>query len=168
MTTRLIVLLALLLGTAVLATCQQSRISTAQRERTDALNERDQAIADRNAAQQALAAGQSATTVVTEYVDRVQVVRERGQTIVKEVPVYVTQKADAACTVPAGFVRLYNAAATGTELDASAGDPDAPAEGITLSAVADTTATNFAICRENAETVIALQEFIRGQEEVQQ
>lgn len=36
--------------------------------------------------------------VVTQYVDRVRVVREKGDTIIKEVPVYVPVQADAACT----------------------------------------------------------------------
>lgn len=32
--------------------------------------------------------------IVTEYVDRVQVVKEKGQTIIKEVPVYVQNDSD--------------------------------------------------------------------------
>ena len=38
---------------------------------------------------------QATVKVVTEYVDRVRVVREKGQTIIKEVPVYVPVQADA-------------------------------------------------------------------------
>jgi len=34
--------------------------------------------------------------VVTQYVDRVRVVRQKGNTIIKEVPVYVPVQADAA------------------------------------------------------------------------
>jgi hypothetical protein len=45
--------------------------------------------------------------------ERIRIVREAGETIVKEVPVYVTPEADAACTVNRGFVRLHNAAAAG-------------------------------------------------------
>ncbi|MFN4063429.1 MAG: hypothetical protein ACK4JA_04480, partial [Parazoarcus communis] len=51
--------------------------------------------------------------VVTEYVDRVRIVREKGAEIIKEVPVYVTVEADAACVLPSGFVRLHDAAAAG-------------------------------------------------------
>ena len=39
---------------------------------------------------------QATVKVVTEYVDRVRIVRQKGDTIVKEVPVYVPVQADAA------------------------------------------------------------------------
>lgn len=49
---------------------------------------------------------QATVKVVTQYVDRVRVVREKGDTIIKETPVYVPVQADAACTINRGFVRL--------------------------------------------------------------
>lgn len=54
---------------------------------------------------------QATVKVVTQYVDRVRIVREKGETIIKEVPVYVPVQADAACTINRGFVRLHDAAA---------------------------------------------------------
>ena len=56
---------------------------------------------------------QATVKVVTQYVDRVRIVREKGDTIIKEVPVYVPVQADAACTINRGFVRLHDAAAAG-------------------------------------------------------
>ncbi len=97
--------------------------------------------------------------VVTEYVDRVRVVREKGDTIIKEVPVYVPVQADAACTINRGLVRLHDAAAAG-ELPEPAGDADAAAAGIALSAVAGTVAGNYQSCHENAEQLRALQVWI--------
>ena len=82
--------------------------------------------------------------VVTEYVDRVRVVREKGDTIIKEVPIYVSVQADAACTINRGFVRLHDAAAAG----------------LALSAVAATVATNYQTCHENAEQLRALQAWV--------
>lgn len=102
------------------------------------------------------------TKVITRYVDRVRVVREVGATITKEVPVYVTAKADAACPVPVGFVRVHDAAAQGLPLDQSAGDPDAIAPGVTLSSVAGTVAGNYTTCHETAEQLTALQDWVRG------
>ena len=104
---------------------------------------------------------QAETTVkvVTEYVDRVRVVREKGDTIIKEVPVYVPVQADAACTINRGFVRLHDAAAAG-ELPEPARDADAAAAGIALSAVAGTVAANYQTCHENAEQLRALQVWI--------
>ena len=98
--------------------------------------------------------------VVTKYVDRVRVVRETGDTIVKEVPVYVPAEADAACVVNGGFVRLHDAAAAG-RLPEPARSADADPAGIALSAVAGTVADNYARCRENAEQLISLQEWVR-------
>ena len=98
--------------------------------------------------------------VVTEYVDRVRVVREKGDTIIKEVPVYVPVQADAACSIHRGFVRLHDAAAAG-ELLKPAGDADAPAAGLALSAVAGTVAGNYQSCHENAEQLRALQAWVR-------
>ena len=105
---------------------------------------------------QAEATGQ----VVTQYVDRIQVVREKGDTLIQEVPVYVPIQADAACTVHRGFVSLHDAAAAG-ELPEPARDADAPAEGLALSAVAATVVTNYQTCHENAEQLKALQDWIR-------
>ena len=103
---------------------------------------------------------QASVQVVTQYVDRIQVVREKGDTLIQEVPVYVPVQADAACTVHRGFVSLHDAAAAG-ELPTAPGDPDAPAEGLALSAVAATVVTNYQTCHENAEQLKALQEWIR-------
>ena len=100
--------------------------------------------------------------VVIRYVDRVRVVREIGATITKEIPVYVTAKADAACPIPAGFVRVHDAAAQGVPLGEPAGDPDAPAAGVTLSAVADTVAGNYTACHEAGAQLTALQAWLRG------
>ena len=101
----------------------------------------------------------AAVKVVTEYVDRVRIVREKADTIVKEVPVYVPVQADAACTINRGFVRLHNAAAAG-ELPDPARDADAAAAGIALSAVAGTLAANYQTCHENAEQLRALQAWV--------
>lgn len=101
--------------------------------------------------------------VVTEYVDRVQIVEKRGATIIKEVPVYVSPKADAACAVNTGFVRLHDAAAKGVDLpparDASPAN-DAPS-GVALSAVAATNVANYTACNANAEQLSSLQTLVR-------
>ena len=103
---------------------------------------------------------QATVEVITEYVDRVRVVREKGDTIIKEVPVYVPVQADAACTINRGFVRLHDAAAAGA-LPEPARDADAAAADIALSAVAGTVATNYQTCHETAEQLRALQTWVR-------
>ncbi len=104
---------------------------------------------------------QTTVQVVTQYVDRVRVVREKGDTIIKEVPIYVPVQADAACTIYRGFVRLHDAAAAGV-LPEPARDTDAAAAGIALSTVAGTVATNYQTCHETAEQLRALQVWVRN------
>lgn len=110
-----------------------------------------------------LAAAKTSERIVTQYVDRVQVIRERGATLTKEVPIYVPAQADAACTVPAGFVRLHNVAATGDlALPGAAGTAHASASGVALSTVAGTVVDNYATCAANAAQLTALQDWVRA------
>lgn len=109
----------------------------------------------------ALELARRTATIVTRYVDRVRTVRERGDTLTKEIPVHVTAQADAACPIPAGFVRVHDAAAKGIELAGTAGDPDAAAAGVTLASVAETTADNYARCHATAAQVDGLQAYVR-------
>ena len=122
----------------------------------------DAATAAQQQAQAQAQTRQAETTVqvVTQYVDRIQIVREKGETRIQEVPVYVPVQADAACTVHRGFVSLHDAAAAG-ELPEPTRDADAPAEGLALSAVAATVVTNYQTCHENAEQLKALQDWVR-------
>jgi hypothetical protein len=90
--------------------------------------------------------------VVTKYVDRVSIVREQGETIIKEVPVYVPSDS---CPMPGGFRLLHDAATRGEPPDPP-GVPDASP--VAAQDVAATVADNYKTCRLNAEQVIALQD----------
>ncbi|EKT4441569.1 TPA: hypothetical protein ACKP7M_002889 [Stenotrophomonas maltophilia] len=150
---RALAIAALIAATAGLFSCQQARVNRA----TTAL---DRANAEKKDLASKLELAQGTTRVVTEYVDRVQIVRERGDIITKEVPVYVTPTADAACAVPVGFVHIHDAAAAGIAPTGTAGDPDAPAAGVALSAVAETTAANYGQYHAAGEQVTALQQLV--------
>jgi hypothetical protein len=102
---------------------------------------------------------QASVKIVTQFVDRVRVIREKGDTIIREVPIYVPVQADAACAINRGFVRLHDAAAAGA-LPEPARDTDAAAADIALSAVAGTVATNYQTCHETAEQLRALQMWV--------
>lgn len=158
--TLFVIALVIIAGLVAGAVWQEHRIAAAQKaERhqraltTKAEGERDSARAERDLAR-------TNVRTVTQYVDRVEVIREAGKVITKEIPVYVTQKADAACTLPVGFVRIHDAAATATAPQPTAGDPDAPATGLTLSGVADTISDNYADYHKLAAQVIGLQDYI--------
>ncbi|MGV7197725.1 hypothetical protein ACWA5N_21275, partial [Xanthomonas axonopodis pv. ricini] len=86
MVTRLIILLALIALLVGGCVWQEQRVSIARTERKQALDAKAAAIAERDSAR-------ASTKTVVEYVDRVQIVREAGATITREIPIYVTQKA---------------------------------------------------------------------------
>lgn len=82
-----------------------------------------------------------------------QAVQTITKTIIRKVPVYVTAKADAACPVPDGFVRVHDLAAAGLPPPADgAGQPDGTAaelgapSGVSLSAIARTVGGNYGTC----------------------
>jgi Tfp pilus assembly protein PilO len=50
---------------------------------------------------------------VTEYVDKIKVVKERGDVIVKKIPVYITKEIDNGCVIPDSFSLLWNASNSG-------------------------------------------------------
>ena len=54
---------------------------------------------------------QVTTEVVTKYLEKKIYIKEKGNEIIKQIPVYVTQKADDNCIITNGVVRLLNAAA---------------------------------------------------------
>lgn len=150
---QLILMLLLIVAIGAYVAIQSARVHSAE-ERAAAAEKQSADL------RSALTEARATTKVVTQYVDRVQIVRERAATITKEIPVYVTAEADSRCAVPVGFARLHDAAAQNRPAD-PAGNPDAPAEGLTLSAVAGTVAGNYAACHENAAQVTALQDYVR-------
>ncbi len=50
---------------------------------------------------------------VTEYVDKVKIVRQKGETVIKEIPVYITKDVDSGCAIPDSFSLLWNASNSG-------------------------------------------------------
>lgn len=100
--------------------------------------------------------GEITKQVVTEYRDRIKVIRETGQTIIKEVPIYVPVDS---CQLPGGFRVLHDAAARGELPDPSAGANAAP---VPASDVAVTTSTNYTGCRETIEQLNKFQQWAAG------
>ncbi|RRW94293.1 hypothetical protein [Pandoraea apista] len=138
---------------ALLFAAQQFRLDAAEHRADAAEQEAQQLKVDLNDAREN-------PVVITQYVDRVREVRVKGDTIFQKVPVYVTAQADAACTVPNGFVRLHDTAAANTALD-DPSDSDARPSGVALSAVAATVADNYTAYHELAARFDALRDKLR-------
>ncbi|WP_261530583.1 hypothetical protein [Burkholderia multivorans] len=150
---RILVAGAIAFAAAVVIAIQHALLVSAGQHADDLARDVRERTAERDAARRDV-------KIVTQYVDRVRVVREKGDTIIKEVPVYVDREADRACVVPLGFVRVHDAAAANVPLG-HPGSTDAAAAGVALSAVAATVADNYTTCHENAEQLIALQARVR-------
>lgn len=104
------------------------------------------------------AAGRVTTKVETKYVDRVVTIREKGDAIVREVPVFVP---DGSCDLPGGFRLLHDAAAAAGPVPEAAGIADAaPVPAQTATA---TVAGNYSACHENAARLSSLQDWVLGQ-----
>lgn len=85
-------------------------------------------------------------------------------TLIKEVPVYVTQKVDAEFAVPCAVYRLHNASALGLEaslINLPAGLTDESACPIKTSGLISTIIENYGIAREQAAQITGLQDLAR-------
>ena len=112
-------------------------------------------------AEQAATRAEVSTEVVSAHAERVRVIREKGEVIIREVPVYVPA---GSCDLPSGFRVHHDAAAAGVLPDpAGIADADPAA----AQAVAEAVADNYATCHANAEQLSALQEWVRKQAAVE-
>jgi hypothetical protein len=124
------------------------------------------ALADAKAAAAALQA-QAAWAARGETQARAHLAAQRAtdiqiQTVVKEVPVYVSAISDAKCILPWGAVRLLDAAASGAATAGlrdriAPGQPDDAASGISLSEAVAVLAGNLGAARQNAGQLERLQ-----------
>ena len=89
----------------------------------DAANERQAAAVVKVITKQ----GSATVQTITKYVDRVRVVYQQAEAIIKEVPIYVSKESDDRCVVPVGLIRLRNDAAAGRVAESASGTTDARA-----------------------------------------
>jgi len=94
-------------------------------------------------------------------------IRWRTQTLIREVPVYVTPETDRRFAVPVGLVRLHDAAALGVDpatLPDPAGRPDDAASGVAPSTLGATLAGNYGTCLAELDRFRMLQSWIEQQQ----
>jgi len=110
-------------------------------------------------------AGKITIKEVIKYVDRVRVVKEKGDVIIKEVPIYITEKADDACIINTGFVELHDKAVRNEIPDTTGNSYDAASD-VKLSTVAEVVISNYNLYHQQSEQLIALQSWIKEQEKL--
>lgn len=103
------------------------------------------------------------TKVVTQYVDRIKVVKEKGDTIIQKVPVYVTVKDDSRCIVNTGFVRLWNSANQMSVPGAPNSTDGQPSE-VVLSDIATQHGKESTVCIGTETQLNSLQQWIKEQQ----
>jgi hypothetical protein len=108
----------------------------------------------------AITTAQTKVVIQTEikYRDRIKTVYLKGETIERQVPVFVTPSDDNAFGVNAGFVRAYNAAWSGDD-PGPAAESDRESAGIPLSEVAETDVYNATACRAWREQALGWRDF---------
>lgn len=117
-------------------------------------------LRDQSQAAQKVTDNQAKVVVKTEieYRDRIKTVYVKGDEIIKEVPIYVTQTDNDRCTVNAGFVRNQNAAWTGEPAGPPAESDREPA-GVSLAEVAEADAHNATAGLAWKEQALACRQF---------
>jgi hypothetical protein len=111
------------------------------------------------------ASAEVTTKVITKYVTKIEVVKEKGNEIIKQVPVYITKDADAKCDVPTGFVVLHDSASR-NEVPDPTRSIDAGTSEVKLSGVATTVTENYTTYHKVAEQLKSLQEWIKLQQSI--
>lgn len=102
--------------------------------------------------------------VITEYVDRVVTVKEKGETIVKEIPKYIV-KYDSRCELPNAFVELHDSAAKNKVPDPTRLANEGTSR-VKLSTATETVVENYTTCHEIREQLKSLQKWVKEQERI--
>lgn len=104
--------------------------------------------------------GSVTTKVETVYVDRVKTIKEKGDVIYKEIPVYIP--ADS-CNLPPGFRVLHDAAAVGT-IPSTAAIPNA--EPVPVRTATETVTRNYETCHLIKADLELLRQWVLEQREL--
>ena len=99
------------------------------------------------------------------YVEKIKVIKEKGDVIVQKVPEYISKDSDAKCDVPNGFVVLHNSAVK-NEVPNTTREFNEESSGVELSTVAKTVTGNYTTCNEVREQLRSLQDWVKAQEKI--
>ena len=99
------------------------------------------------------------TKIETVYVDRVKTIKEKGDVIYKEVPVYIPVDSP---DLPPGFRVLHDAAVTNS-IPRTSEIPDA--ESVSVKAATETITGNYTTCHLILQDLTSLQQWVQEQRE---
>lgn len=101
--------------------------------------------------------------VVTEYVYKTKIVKEKGDQIVQYVDQYIPQ--DTNCVIPNNVIGMLNSAMQNTIPDTTSITDASPSE-FTIHSITKNTVQNYGVCNEYREQITGLQDWIKQQSEV--
>jgi hypothetical protein len=111
------------------------------------------------------ASAESSVKVVTKYITKVEVVKEKGDLIAKQIPNLISATADGQCVIPNGFVLLHDSASRNEVPDASGSTNEGTSE-VKLSGVGKTITENYTTYHQVAEQLRSLQEWVKEQKRI--
>jgi hypothetical protein len=120
-------------------------------------------VAEAKVAEKETRGAEASVRIVTKYVKKIKVVKETGDVIIKEIPMYITKIDDSMCAVPNGFVLLHDSASR-NEVPDTTRNIDARASEVKISGVAETVVTNYNTYYQVSEQLKALQSWVREQQ----
>ena len=100
--------------------------------------------------------------VITKYVNKIQIVRETTDAIVKEIPIYITKDDDRKCELSNAAIVLHNSASQNT-LPPGPGTITPGASDVKASELLTTVTENYGTCYEIREQVKAWQDWYKIQ-----
>ena len=100
--------------------------------------------------------------VVTKYVDKVRIVKETTDAIIKEVPIYITKADDARCELSNAAIVLHNSASQNT-VPPSTGNIAPGTSDVKASELITTVSENYGTYYEMREQLKAWQDWYRAQ-----
>lgn len=121
--------------------------------------------AEAKVAQKETQAAETTVKVVTKYVKTVETIKEKGDVIIKEIPMYITKVDDSMCAVPNGFVLLHDSASR-NEVPDTARTPNAGASEVKISEVAGTVVENYTTYHQVSAQLKALQQWVKEQQAI--
>lgn len=110
-------------------------------------------------------AAEKTIEIVTEYVEKIKIVKEKQDALIIKVPVYITEKNDNECAIPNSAVQLFDYSATNTIPNDT--DPIQPGSSdVKLSEMQDTIIKNNKLYYQLKTTYEGLLEWNKEQKKI--
>lgn len=103
--------------------------------------------------------------IVTVYVDKVKIVKEKTNELQKQIKTNITEKSNNACKLSNTFVWLHDSAAKNEVPDSSEGIDESPS-GIELSTATETIIDNYGKYYEISQQLKSLQDWVLEQQKI--